>query len=176
VAIANTLRTLVRYWVSTAERAIGKSLLPARIEAISNYLKIDEHIATGGQPNASQIPAIARAGYTTVINLAPYSSSNALPGEAAMMEQAGIEYHHIPVVWTSPTEEDFKRFCTIMEAHKDHRVFVHCAANMRVSAFIYRYRCTVLGVDERLAAADLVKLWTPAGVWADFVSRGHGAT
>lgn len=42
-----------------------------------------------------------------------------------------------------------------MQGLGDDKVWVHCAANMRVSAFIYRYRCTVLGEDRDTAARDL---------------------
>ena len=53
----------------------------------------------------------------------------------------------------------------------EQKVFVHCAANMRVSAFIYRYRTQVLGMDDETARVDLEKLWDPMGPWKDFIRR-----
>ncbi|MBB6124769.1 protein tyrosine phosphatase family protein [Sphingobium subterraneum] len=166
----NTLRTVVRFWLSRLERCTGRSLLPARVEAITNYHRIDDRLATGGQPNVAQIDAIAKAGYRTVINLAPSSSPNALPDEQALIEAAGMAYIHIPVVWADPTQADFDRFCTVMAEHSGERVFVHCAANMRVSAFIYRYRRDVLREVDAIARADLHRLWQPTGVWAEFIA------
>lgn len=168
-----TLQTVARYWVSVVERRFGLSLLPARVEAITNYHQIDDKIITGGQPNAAQMAAIVMAGYRAVINLAPSTSANSLPEEQAVVEAAGMTYIHIPVEWANPTQADFERFCAAMRDHADERIFVHCAANMRVSAFLYRYRRDVLFVDEEEAADDLHRLWEPSGVWADFIRPEH---
>ena len=43
--------------------------------------------------------------------------------------------------------------------------------NYRVSAFFYRYRRDVLGVDETQARAEMEQIWRPEGVWATFVGR-----
>jgi len=39
------------------------------------------------------------------------------------------------------------------------------------SAFFYRYRRDVLGMDEARARADMEEVWHPEGVWAAFVNR-----
>jgi len=41
----------------------------------------------------------------------------------------------------------------------------------RDSAFFYRYRRDVLGMDEARARADMEEIWRPKGVWAEFVKR-----
>ena len=74
-----------------------------------------------------------------------------------------------------PTDEDFKRFCQEMERVGPEPVWVHCAANMRVSAFVYRYRRDVLGEDPRALEGDLHRIWEPFGVWKDFIARKGGA-
>jgi hypothetical protein len=50
-------------------------------------------------------------------------------------------------------------------------VHVHCIANYRVSAFIYRWRRDVLGMDKVKARAEMEAIWHPEGVWATFISR-----
>ncbi len=52
----------------------------------------------------------------------------------------------------------------------DQTVHVHCAANYRVSAFLFRYRRDVLGHDEALARADLDRIWTPDPIWSEFIA------
>ena len=52
---------------------------------------------------------------------------------------------------------------------KEVPVHVHCIANYRVSAFFYRYRRDVLGMDETQARSDMEQIWHPEGVWAAFV-------
>jgi hypothetical protein len=53
----------------------------------------------------------------------------------------------------------------------DSPVHVHCIANYRVSAFVYRYRRTILGMDEARARADLDRVWQPDPVWKEFIDR-----
>ena len=48
---------------------------------------------------------------------------------------------------------------------------VHCIANYRVTAFLYRYQRDVLGMDEKEARTEMEAVWQPTGVWAEFVKR-----
>ena len=111
-----------------------------KIEDIYNYIKISDFIATSGQPTTKEFSAIQQAGYQIVVNLALPESTNALPEEKQIVESQGMQYVHIPVQWENPTIENVTEFFHVMEANTDKKVFVHCAANMRVSAFVYLYR------------------------------------
>ena len=71
-----------------------------------------------------------------------------MPDEAASISRLGMTYIHIPVDFQNPTDQDFEQFCSVMERLNDVPVHVHCIANYRVSAFFYRYRRDVLGMDE----------------------------
>jgi len=82
-----------------------------------------------------------------------------------------MTYIHIPVDFQKPTDRDFDQFCSAMEQLKEVAVHVHCIANYRVSAFFYRYRRDVLGMDEAEARAEMEQVWRPNGVWATFVGR-----
>lgn len=75
----------------------------------------------------------------------------------------------IPVVWERPTEDDLAQFLTTMEAYGGRRIFVHCALNMRVSVFVLLYRVLRLQVPLEVARADLLSIWEPDGVWAEFM-------
>lgn len=143
----------------------------AGLDSIFNYHPIADGLCTAGQPQPAHFPLISAAGFSTVINLAPHGAENALPNEAELVTGEGMTYVHIPVAFDNPTEADFQRFCDALAVYPQQQVFVHCAANMRVSAFVYRYRTQVLGEDPRTAKPDLDKLWKPFGVWADFIRR-----
>lgn len=154
----------------------GLTPLPFEFEslkAIRNYREIDRRLGTGGQPIAEQFMVIRGAGYRTVINLAMPDSTHALPDEAAVVAAQGMRYVHIPVVWERPTDEDFDRFCAVMDEERaaDRKVFVHCALNKRVSSFVYLYRVLKLGVPKAEAARDLDAIWEPDEVWARFIDR-----
>ena len=148
---------------------INPDRMSNNIEDISNFLQLSEQIATAGQPTIEQYPAIAAAGSKVVINLALIDSPSALVDEFTIARNLGLEYIQIPVIWTEPTLADFQAFVKIMAKYSDRKVFVHCAANKRVSAFLYLYRQLVEGVDQTMAHQDLVKIWIPNPIWQDFI-------
>lgn len=138
-------------------------------EAIYNWRRIDARTSTSGQPSEAQLAALAADGVRHVINLAPHSHERALPDEAASVAALGMAYVYIPVDFKSPTEADFGAFVAALAAIGDDPVHVHCAANYRVSAFVYRYRRDVLGMNAAAARADMEDIWRPTGVWIEFV-------
>jgi protein tyrosine phosphatase (PTP) superfamily phosphohydrolase (DUF442 family) len=139
------------------------------IEDILNYRYISDKIATSGQATAAELELISQAGYKTILNLAPQTASNALPEEQAIATSFGMNYINIPVVWDNPTMVDFKKFCDVMETHKNQPIFIHCAMNMRVSAFIYLYRYLKLGVPESEAYSAMKTVWEPNATWQQFI-------
>jgi protein tyrosine phosphatase (PTP) superfamily phosphohydrolase (DUF442 family) len=136
---------------------------------IPHWRRIDSRTTTSGQPSEAQLAKIAALGVTHVINLGLHTHEIALPYEAVCVAVLGMDYVHIPVVFDAPTEQDFRAFCAVMAVIGDTPVHVHCIANMRVSAFFYRYRRDVLGLDDGLARAAMDSVWQPGGVWASFI-------
>jgi uncharacterized protein (TIGR01244 family) len=139
------------------------------IEDIAAYLKLTDKIATSGQPRQAQLSDIAAAGYQVVINLALTGTEYSLPDESGAVRELGMEYIHIPVVWKEPTHQNLEDFITSMDACSGKKVFLHCAANMRVSAFMALYRIKRLSWDPEAAFQDMLKIWRPDGVWAEFI-------
>ena len=141
------------------------------LENIYNYKKISDKIATAGQPSVEQFSYIKEAGYQVVINLALKDSSNALRNEKEIVEIEGMQYIHIPVIWENPTEDKLKEFIQVMKINLDKKVFVHCAANKRVSAFVYLYRRSEESIDEEIAKKDLHQIWVPNEIWQQFIQE-----
>ncbi|MBZ2190051.1 protein tyrosine phosphatase family protein [Alcanivorax sp. JB21] len=137
---------------------------------IYNFLALGPQLLTSGQPTEKQLARLRDSGVETVINLAPVTADNALPDEAGTVAALGMRYVHIPVDFAAPSDADFRRFCDAMASRGEGRVLVHCAANMRVSAFMYRYRCEVLAEPPERARRDLHRIWRPQGVWGDFIA------
>lgn len=140
------------------------------LTAIRNFLQIDERLATSGMPAAEDFQSIGRAGYGAVINLALSTSDYALANEGELVTRAGMTYVHIPVNFETPRPEDFGRFAAVMDTLRNERVFVHCAANKRVSAFVFLYRTLRSAKARPDAERDLKRIWSPDGVWRDFVN------
>ncbi len=140
------------------------------LEHIRNFLRIDERLATSGMPQPEDFAALRQAGFDVVINLALPTSDNALPNEGELVSAQGMTYVHIPVKFDAPQSEDFDRFTRVLDACAGQRVFVHCAANMRVSAFVFLHRLSHR-VDRATAESDLTRIWQPDGVWREFVNE-----
>jgi protein tyrosine phosphatase (PTP) superfamily phosphohydrolase (DUF442 family) len=116
-------------------------------ETIYNWRRLDDRITTSGQPTEPQLADIHALGVRHIVNLGLHTHDKALPDEAASVSRLGMTYIHIPVDFQNPTDQDFEQFCSVMERLNDVPVHVHCIANYRVSAFFYRYRRDVLGMD-----------------------------
>ncbi len=128
-------------------------------------------LATSGQPQQDELAAISEAGYEVIINLALHDDPRySLKDEASSVNELGMEYIHIPVQFGAPTESDLIKFFDAMASHKHLRVWVHCAANKRVSAFLGLYRCLREGWPEETAFALLRDIWQPDEVWSVFIA------
>ena len=136
---------------------------------IRNVLRIDDRLATSGMPQPDDFAALRQAGFDVVINLALPTSDNALPNEGELVSAQGMTYVHIPVTFDAPQPADFERFTRVLDACAGQRVFVHCAANKRVSAFVFLHRLGH-GTSRAIAERDLKKIWEPDGVWREYVN------
>lgn len=166
----NTLKTTLGFLREAISRYTPFKRRSSSIQDIYNYLPIDNLFPTSGQPDEDQLKLIGQAGYTSVINLAPTSVlENSIIDEQRILNDLGINYIHQPVDFKNPTEKDFNRFIETLQQLGDQKVWVHCAANMRVSAFTYRYRTEILKHDKATAKKDLEKIWQPFGAWKHFI-------
>ena len=50
-------------------------------------------------------------------------------------------------------------------------VLIHCAANIRTTAFLGLYRVVLLGWQRSTAFELLHGIWTPNAVWTAFINR-----
>jgi len=131
------------------------------MEELINFCQIAEDVGTAGQPAAEQFSDIARAGYSTVVNLAMHNSDNAIPEEGHIVTSLGMTYIHMPVPFEAPSVDHVRKFFGIMDALGQEKVFVHCAVNARVSAFMHRYLTLRKGVSSARATSPLLQQWLP---------------
>jgi protein tyrosine phosphatase (PTP) superfamily phosphohydrolase (DUF442 family) len=141
------------------------------VHDVYNFRQAAPDLATSGQPTEVQLGAIATAGYTVVINLALHNDPRySLPDEAASVRTLGLDYVHIPVQFGAPTEGDLLAFFDAMDRNSGRRVWIHCAANMRVTAFVGLYRALRLGWAEEDAFSLMRTVWKPDQVWSAFIA------
>lgn len=140
-----------------------------KLNTIYNFLSLSAKLATSGQPLEEELEYISKAGFEVVINLALSDADYSLADEGGSVTRLGMEYIHIPVIWQSPTSDDLDKFFDVMEKYKNKKLFVHCAANMRVSSFVALYRVIKEGWDYSDAVNDVYKIWNPNEIWSDFI-------
>ncbi len=132
------------------------------LSTIFNYVKISDRLSSSGQIPYEQMASLKEAGFDLVINLATVNpAGNALEG--FLVAEQNIAYLNIPVSWREPAMDDLQMFFDVMESSSERKVYVHCAANMRASVFVYLFRTLVQGEDEAVARIDMEKVWDPAG-------------
>lgn len=132
--------------------------------------RVFDWLWTSGQLSARDIGGLPGLGIRTVINLALPTASNALRGEAELVTGAGMNYFHIPIPWERPELHHLGLFFALMESVGGEPTWVHCAKNMRVSAFIYLYRRLRLGESEADSSFPLTAVWEPNEVWRRFMA------
>ena len=140
------------------------------LSEIYQFRPVDDRLATSGQPTEAQFTEIRDAGFEVIVNLALPTSDNAIKSEGSIVTGLGMIYVHIPVDFTAPNSNDFNSFCGAMDAFTGKKIFVHCAANKRVSTFIYLRRVLRLGADPVAARLDLESIWQPDPVWNRFIA------
>jgi protein tyrosine phosphatase (PTP) superfamily phosphohydrolase (DUF442 family)/predicted kinase len=158
------------------EETVDASLESA-LQGIINFRRLSDHLITGGQPTEAELALAAAAGAEVVINLGRLDPAYALPDERGTVAALGLIYEHIPVVWAEPTAADLDAFFDAMDRHAGRRIFAHCAANYRASAFNMLYRVLRLGWRIEDARPDLDAIWDPAEYpqWQAFIEAMLGA-
>ena len=144
------------------------------LETIRNFQVVSDQLASSGQIGYDQIPLLREEGYEVVINLA--IADEARNGqEGFFVAQSGLTYVHIPVEWEQPRLSDVEMFFDVMQANEGRKVYVHCFANMRASAFVYMYRTLVEGVSEAEARGTMNEVWDPNELaqWGGLIERAQ---
>ena len=137
---------------------------------IFNHLVINDQLITGGQPSEDSFKKLSKEGVTAVINLLP-SHQNPIENEELLVAESNMDYIYIPVEWDNPKETDFDSFVVAMKKSQGKKIFVHCAKNMRVSAFVYLYRILYDNIPKEKAKESMEKIWKPSGAWKEFIKK-----
>ncbi|MFN8736610.1 MAG: protein tyrosine phosphatase family protein [Betaproteobacteria bacterium] len=146
---------------------------PAARAVAINHIDIDPKLGTSGMPTRAQFAAIAKAGYEVVVNLAPDTVLGAHKDEAALVAAQGMAYEHVPVVFASPTVQDYAAFVAALRRHAGRKLLVHCQINMRASTFVYLYRVLERGEDPDRAFEPVQRIWQPDAAWRTLITTLH---
>jgi len=143
------------------------------VDDIKNFIAVSDRLGTAGQPSEAQLRDVAAAGFEVVVNLGLLDPRYCLADEAGSVASLGLTYHHIPVDFNAPQHDDLQRFVDVMDASKGSKVFVHCAANYRVSSFVALYGESRLGWSREQGDAHMRRVWQPNPTWTQFIAEAR---
>ena len=142
------------------------------LNEIKNFQKLSDSISSAGQPLEEQLRFVKEAGFEVVINLGLLNNPEySLKDEAGSIRALGMEYIHIPVIFEQPTLQNLEDFFRAMDEHQGKKIFVHCAMNMRASAFIGLYNAIRLKQPHEQAFELMLRIWEPNEVWKSFIEE-----
>jgi protein tyrosine phosphatase (PTP) superfamily phosphohydrolase (DUF442 family) len=139
------------------------------LDEILNYREYSSSFASAGQPSAEQLALVRDEGFERVVYIAFSTDGNAIANEDKLVRDLGMEYVHIPVVFSSPTVSDFEIFASVMQRDADKKTLLHCQVNARASAFSFLYRVLYEDAPMAQAKADMNTVWEPNPTWRQFV-------
>jgi protein tyrosine phosphatase (PTP) superfamily phosphohydrolase (DUF442 family) len=141
------------------------------LSGILAFQFVHPNLATSGQPSFDEFALIASAGYEVVINLALTDASNVLAGEDRRVLELGMDYINLPLLFDHPSYTQTLRILDCLNSLQHHKVWLHCALNMRVSSLVYLYRIHHLMMDVLEAEALMHKIWIPNPMWLDLIQQ-----
>ncbi|MEQ1832979.1 MAG: sulfur transferase domain-containing protein [Candidatus Eisenbacteria bacterium] len=133
-------------------------------------------VATGGQPEAANITALAKAGFRTMLDLRAADEPRGFD-EDASMKAAGVRYVKLPVTPATLDDAVFEQVRRLMTETGGKGVFVHCASGNRVGAALIPWLVLDRGWDvERAVTAAKAGGLKSAEMEAkarDYIARRH---
>jgi uncharacterized protein (TIGR01244 family) len=121
--------TILMVMAATLSQAPGPQ--PAEIR---NFLQVTPEFCTGGQPRPEHFADLKTKGVKAVLNLRTPGEHRA-DEEKAAVEQAGLKYFNIPVIYREPTDAQVDEFLKITDDSENRPMFIHCTAAIRVGGF-----------------------------------------
>src|SRR5579871_4369076 len=118
---------------------------------IYHFEKVSETLSCAGQPTEEQFRELIAGQFEVIINIGLLDTKYALPDEEGLVDDLGMDYHHIPVIFEDPQLSELDAFISRMDLDAGKKVLVHCAANYRASAFVGLY----LFAKSKLAESEI---------------------
>ena len=140
--------------------------------AITNFLRINSEICTGGQPTPAQLAELKAQGVTTIINLRETGERGYdAAGEEVAAKKLGLRYFNIPVSNQGPREEQATEFLRLTDDPANRPAFIHCGSANRVGGFWMIRRVLRDGYTMEAAKAEADKIGLRSQALVDFANQ-----
>lgn len=122
--------------------------------AVQNAREAVPGVITSGQPTLDELPGVAAAGVTTVINVRSSSEEGYLPEERARAEALGLKYVEITVANPGDlTVEKARELGAVLSEQGEGKVLLHCSSGNRASSLLTLKLRVVDGLSKEEALA-----------------------
>jgi protein tyrosine phosphatase (PTP) superfamily phosphohydrolase (DUF442 family) len=121
-----------------------------RVAGVENFGQVTPNLYRGAQPTEKGFESLAKMGVDIVVDLREGNESS---GEEKIVTKSGMKFVGIPWKCTTPKDDDFAKFLTVLRDNPDKKVFVHCHVGVdRTGMMIAAYRMGQQGwtADEAL--------------------------
>ena len=137
-----------------------------RSNYVFNFVKINDVISTSGQPSKEDFKMIKSDGFELVIDLAPVDYERySIHDQPAVLKSLKLPYIHIPVDFKAPSTDDFEKFSTALKNNYGKKIWIHCAANYRVTVFFSLWAEKNLGWTETQSNSLIDSIWKSDPNW-----------
>ena len=132
---------------------------------------IHPNLMTSALPAAEDFAEMAAQGYEIVISLCQEIDSETLADEDTLVSRAGMRYIHLPVTFAEPTLDDYELLRDILRSVQARKVWLHCARNWRVSAFMTIYHIIEMSMTHSEAEEIAHRIWQPDEIWQALIDE-----
>jgi protein-tyrosine phosphatase len=120
------------------------------VRGVPNFGQVTPNLYRGAQPSDKGFESLAKMGVNVVVDLREGNEGNF---EEKIVTKNGMTFVGIPWRCTTPKDDYFAKFLTVLRDNSDKKVFVHCHVGVdRTGMMIAAYRISEQGwsADEAL--------------------------
>ncbi|MFT5593335.1 MAG: protein tyrosine phosphatase (PTP) superfamily phosphohydrolase (DUF442 family) [Oceanicoccus sp.] len=134
---------------------------------VFNFIRINDFFSTSGQPSKEEFKKIKDDGFDVVIDLAPVDYERySIQDEPGVLNSLNLEYIHIPVDFKNPTSENYDEFELALRNFSGKKIWIHCAANYRVTVFFSIWAEKNLGWTKEESNQLIDEIWKSDPNWS----------
>lgn len=141
--------------------------------SIDRYVEETPLLATAGQPKAEHLDWLKAQGFEAVVNISTPTARNFVADEPRLVMEKGMAYVHVPVDCSALEADQYRLVSGVLKSMEGKKVLLHCAGNVKASAFAHIFRVKELGHDgESLRGKLRQQGWHEPKWYAYFETMG----
>lgn len=132
---------------------------------MTRFIRLDDYVSVCAQLYPQDLPAVAAAGYSTLVCNRPDSESNDQPDTATMAlkaKQLALEFHNIPVGGLSLSDDYVVRMADVMR-RSNGPILAYCRSGLR-SSLIWALAAVRNGADPTIVVRQVEAVGFPTRV------------